>query len=249
MRAYVAIFFISTVFLGACTFPAGRGPAADVCCRAGAAFPGKADIDAVIFDVDGTLLDSLSAWEHSGSNFVRSQGIEPDENLDEALAALSLLDGARLIKTRYHLEYTPEEILAETLRPINEHYYKDIQPMPGAAELLARLHAQGIKMAVATAGDKKLAHAALERLGLLPYFEFIITCDEVGVGKTSPAIYEAALKRLGTDKARTLVAEDALHALQTAHAAGFPTAGIEEAHSASQRADKQAVSTYYIEHY
>lgn len=209
-------------------------------------FPGKKEIDAVIFDLDGTLLDSLSAWEHSGSNFVRSRGLKPEPELDEELVSMSLLDGARLIKARYQLPDTPEEILTETLRPINEHYYKDIQPMLGVPELLARLRAQGVKMAVATAGDRTLAEAALKRLGLLNFFEFIITCDEVGVGKSSPAIYEAALTRLGTAKARTLVAEDALHALQTAYAAGFPTAAIDEVHSKHQRLEKAKAATYYV---
>lgn len=212
-------------------------------------FPGKAQIDAVIFDLDGTLLDSLSAWEHSGSNFVRSQGFEPPASLDDELVALSLLDGAKLIKTRYGLAQSPEEILALTLRPIQAHYYQDILPMPQVPATLARLKKQGIKMVVATASDRELAEVALQRLGLRDYFEFIITCDEVGVGKSSPKVYEEALRRLGTQKARTLVAEDALHALQTAHAAGFPTAGIEEAHSIPQQAAKKQVSTYYISFY
>lgn len=213
---------------------------------AGRNFPDKKEIDAVIFDLDGTLLDSLSAWEHSGSNFVRSQGFEPPENLDDQLVAMSLMDGANLIKQMYHLSYTPEEILEKTLLPIKNHYYTDIVPMPGIPETLARLHAQGIKMAVATASDRELAEKSLARLGLLSYFDFIITCDEVGVGKSSPVVYEKALERLGTDKSRTLVAEDALHALQTAHKAGFPTAAIEEAHSVAQRAEKAQVATYYV---
>ncbi len=209
-------------------------------------FPGKADIDAVIFDLDGTLLDSLSAWEHSGSNFVRSQGLEPSAGLDDELVALSLMDGAQLLKTRYQLPQSPEEILQLTLLPIEQHYYNDILPIPGVPATLARLHKQGVKMAVATASDRALAEASLGRLGLRKYFEFIITCDEVGVGKSSPNVYEEALRRLGTSKARTLVAEDALHALQTAHAAGFPTAAIEEAHSAAQRTAKKQAATYYV---
>ena len=212
-------------------------------------FPGKAEIDAVIFDLDGTLLDSLSAWEHSGSNFVRSQGLEPANTLDAALVKMSLMDGANLIKNRYQLPQSPEEILALTLRPIEAHYENDILPMPGVPALLVRLKAQGIKMAVATASDRKLAEVSLKRLGLRDYFEFIITCDEVGVGKSSPAVYEEALRRLGTTKARTLVAEDALHALQTAHAAGFPTAAIEEAHSSAQQAAKKQAATYYVRSY
>ena len=214
--------------------------------RIGRSFPGRAEIDAVIFDLDGTLLNSLGAWEHSGSNFVRSQGFEPSANLDDELVALSLLDGAKLLKDRYQLPQSPKEILTLTLRPIRQHYFDDILPFPGVPEMLARLKAQGVKMVVATASDRELAEVALHRLGLLDYFEFIITCDEVGAGKSSPKVYEEALRRLGTSKARTLVAEDALHALQTAHAAGFPTAAVEEAHSAAQRADKEQVATYYV---
>ncbi len=209
-------------------------------------FPGKDQVNGVIFDVDGTLLDSLWAWEHSGSNFVRSLGIEPAEDLDEQLVPLSLMDGARLIKERYQLTQTPEEILAQTLVPIVQRYAYEIAPMPGIPQLLARLQAQGVKMSVATAGDKAMAVSALKRLGLLDYFETIVTCDEVGIGKTSPAVYEEALRRMGTNKTRTLVVEDAPHALQTAHAAGFLTAAVEEEHSAAQRADKMAVADFYI---
>ena len=209
-------------------------------------FPSKPAIDAVIFDLDGTLLDSMSAWEHSGSNFVRSIGLTPADDLDEKLEKMSLTDGAAYIKEQYNLPYSEQEILERTLRPIKEHYYNDILPLPGVEQTLKNLKAQGVKMAVATASDRDLAEVSLRRLGLLDYFEFIITCDEAGAGKKSPLVYEEALKRLGTDKSRTLVAEDALYALQTAHEAGFPTAAIEEPHSAHQRAGKQALSTYYV---
>ena len=163
-------------------------------------FPGRAKIDAVIFDLDGTLLDSLGAWEHSGSNFVRSRGFEPPAELDDELVSLSLLDGARLIKERYGLADNPEEILAQTLAPIQEHYYRDIMPMPGVEQTLRRLKQQGVKMVVATASDRDLAEISLQRLGLSHYFEFIITCDEVGAGKKSPAVYQEALRRLGTSQ-------------------------------------------------
>ena len=121
--------------------------------------------------------------------------------------------------------------------------------MPGVREQLARLKEQGVKMAVATASHKDFAQKALARLGLSDYFEFIITCDEVGIGKTSPKVYEVARERLGTAKERTLVAEDALHALETAHKAGFPTAAIEETHSLGQASQKMDVADYYVTSY
>lgn len=212
-------------------------------------FPAKREVDAVIFDLDGTLLDSLGAWENSGANYVRSLGLEPPEGLDAKLETMSLMDGARYIKELYNLPDAPEVILEKTLEPIKNRYFYDIQPMPGVREQLARLQVQGVKMVVATASHREFAERALARLGMLDYFEFIITCDEVGIGKTSPKVYEEALKRLGVMKERTLVAEDALHALQTAHNAGFKTAAIEERHSIADRHEKQAVADYYIVDY
>ena len=192
----------------------------------------KAKTDAVIFDLDGTLLDSLGAWEHSGTNFLRSQGIEPPEELDGQLAQLSLTDGALLIKGMYHLPYTVEEILEATLRPIKERYYTDIPAKSKVPQLLATLKKRGIKMAIATASDEDFARAALSRLGLLDYFEFIITCDEVGVGKQEPRVYNVAQQRLGVPKRRVVVVEDALHAVETAHKGGFHTIGVADVRQA-----------------
>lgn len=211
-------------------------------------FPGKKQIDAVIFDMDGTLLDSLPAWENSASNFLRSQGIEPPANFDQEIAQLSLLDGARIIKERYGFTQSPEEILALTLEPIRHHYLTDIEAKPGAVNILKELHRQGIKISVATASDKELAQRAFERLGMMQYIDFIITCDEVGAGKHSPAVYDAAREHLGTAKHRTLVVEDALHAVQTAKKAGYPVAGVEDSfHSAEHNQAVRRSSLLYIE--
>lgn len=218
--------------------------------RAQVPFPGKAEIDAVIFDMDGTLLNSLAAWKNSASNFLRSQGIEPPAGLDAEMEKLSLMDGAKIIKERYGFSQSPEEILAMTLAPIHQHYITDIQAKPGALFLLKKLHDQGIKISVATASDKQLAQQAFERLGMMPYIDFIVTCDEVGVGKQSPAVYDAARQRFGTAKERTLVVEDALYALQTAKKAGYLTAAVAEPfHSVEHEIAIATEGNYFISSY
>ncbi|MCI5820895.1 MAG: HAD family phosphatase [Elusimicrobia bacterium] len=204
-----------------------------------ARLPGKKEVDAVIFDMDGTLLNTLGAWKNSTSNFLRSRGIEPPENIDAEMAALSLLEGARVLKERYGFKESPEELLEEVLATVRKFYEEDAMPKPGVPGVLQALKKQGIKICVATASNREFAEAAFKRTGLMEYIDFIITCDEVGVGKHNPLVYETALKKLGTNRKRTLVVEDALYALQTAKKAGFPTAGVYEtsAEQAAFRAD------------
>ena len=188
----------------------------------------KKNVDAFIFDLDGTLLSSLSAWDQAASNYLKTRGIALPPDLQAQVEKMSLLDGARLLKEQYHLQESPQELLAATIYPVGQHYYHDIPAKAQVPLLLAYLHSQGIKMAVATASHADFARGALERLGLMDYFEFIITCDEVGIGKTDPRVYEEARLRLGAEKARTVVVEDAPHALKTAHDAGFKTIGVDE---------------------
>ena len=211
-----------------------------------ARLPGKKEVDAVIFDMDGTLLNTLGAWKNSTSNFLRSRGIEPPENIDAEMAALSLLEGARVLKERYGFKESPEELLEEVLATVRKFYEEDAMPKPGVPGVLQALKKQGIKICVATASDREFAEAAFKRTGLMEYIDFIITCDEVGVGKQNPLIYETALKKLGTDRKRTLVVEDALHALQTAKKAGFPTAGVYEVNFAADQSALQSDATYYV---
>lgn len=211
-----------------------------------ARLPGKKEVDAVIFDMDGTLLNTLWAWKNSTSNFLRSRGIEPPENIDAEMAELSLLEGARVLKERYGFKESPEELLEEVLATVRKFYEEDAMPKPGVPGVLQALKKQGIKICVATASDRKFAEAAFKRTGLMEYIDFIITCDEVGVGKHNPLVYETALKKLGTNRKRTLVVEDALYALQTAKKAGFPTAGVYEVDFAADQSALQSDATYYV---
>ncbi len=246
MRLVLVAAVFSLANAGCSTFPARTAKVSAVL-QSTSVFPDKSKIDAVIFDMDGTLLDSLSAWEHASANYLRTRGIELPPDVEARLEHMSLMEGANYLIEMFNLPDTPEELIAATVAPVRERYMKTIQPKPGVKELLQRLHAQGIKIAVATAADTDMARGAFTRTGLLPYFEFMIDCNEVGEGKRSPKIYEETLKRLGTTKERTLVVEDALYALQTAEKAGFLTAGIADAHyDEAYEAQVKATGDYFF---
>ncbi len=203
-------------------------------------------IQGAIFDVDGTLLDSMSIWDTIGSDYLRSIGYEPRERLNEVFKNMSLLQAAEYYRREYGVTRSIGEIM-DGVNAMLERFYRYEAPLkPGAAELLERLRQAGVRLCVATATDRYLVEAALERCGVLAWFDKIFTCNEVGRGKDEPTIFEAALRFLGTPKAQTVVFDDALYAVRTAKGAGFPVAAVYDAHEPDQ-AELQALADVYLE--
>ena len=203
-------------------------------------------IRGAIFDVDGTLLDSMFIWDTIGEAYLRSIGYQPKENLNETFKNMSLHQAARYYQTEYGVTRSIDEIM-DGVNAMLERYYRFEVPLkPGVAELLERLQQDGVKLCIATATDRHLVEAALDRCGVLSCFGEIFTCDEVGHGKDEPDIFEAALRFLGTRREETLVFDDALYAVRTAKEAGFPVAAVYDSHERSQ-AEVRARSDLYLE--
>ena len=203
-------------------------------------------IRGAIFDVDGTLLDSMFIWDTIGEAYLRSIGYQPKENLNETFKNMSLHQAARYYQTEYGVTQSIDEIM-DGVNAMLERYYRFEVPLkPGVAELLERLRQSGVKLCIATATDRHLVEAALDRCGVLSCFGEIFTCNEVGHGKDEPDIFEEALRFLGTEKAETVVFDDALYAVRTAKEAGFPVAAVYDSHERSQ-AEVRARSDLYLE--
>lgn len=203
-------------------------------------------IRGAIFDVDGTLLDSMFIWDTIGETYLRSIGYQPKENLNETFKNMSLHQAARYYQTEYGVTQSIDEIM-DGVNAMLERYYRFEVPLkPGVAELLERLRQDGVKLCIATATDRHLVEAALDRCGVLSCFGEIFTCNEVGHGKDEPDIFEAALRFLGTRREETLVFDDALYAVRTAKEAGFPVAAVYDSHERSQ-AEVRARSDLYLE--
>lgn len=192
-------------------------------------------IKGAIFDLDGTLLDSMYIWETIGSDYLASRGVIPEPNLNEKLKKMSIVQAAEYYQKVYGLNDGVEEIINGVNHRIEHFYASVVKVKPGIPELLSTLYEKRIKMCVATATDRYMAEAALKRNGIDKYFDGILTCTEVGSGKDSPKIFEKALQLIGTSKADTLIFEDALHAIETAKNAGFRVIGIYDPSSDNQK--------------
>ena len=202
-------------------------------------------LQGAIFDLDGTLLDSMFIWSTIGEEYLRSRGIAPREKLNEIFKNMSLLQAAQYYQTEYNLQGSTQEIMDGVNRMIWHYYEQQVQPKAGVVAVLQLLKQHHIKMCVATATDEPLAKIALQRTGLLPYFKKILTCGDIGHGKDEPDIYHAARRCLQTPQSGTWVFEDALHAAQTAKNAGYPVIGVYD--PAEKNADAlRGIADYYI---
>ena len=203
-------------------------------------------ITGAIFDVDGVLLDSMGVWDEMGVHYLTRQGKKPEPDLSEVLFTKHMTESAEYMQQCYELPWTPEEILEQIVEMMVEYYAKVIKPKEGVLDLLKILKQKGIPVTVATAGDRRLAAVGLESSGLLPYIDKLFTCGEVGAGKDSPAVYQAAWKSMGTELSGTWVFEDSLHGILTAAEAEFPTVGIYDSASEKNIEKIKENCTYYM---
>ena len=203
-----------------------------------------------IFDLDGTVLDSLPIWDNLGVDMLRAQGYDPDPALGRQLKIMTMNDGAQLCKDLFQMPQSIEEIAALVEDQAKLAYNTVIGPKPGVPAFLERLKTAGIPMFIATNTRRDLVEDGLRRNGLLSYFEGIITCPEVGQGKKEgPAVYEEALRLLGGTKENTVIFEDALHPIRTAKKAGFRIAAIYDTSSEGEHEEIRALSDYYFHSY
>ena len=198
-----------------------------------------------IFDMDGTLLDSMQVWENAGEDYLRTLGCVPEEGVGELMKSMSLQQAALYCRERYALPLSVEEIMAGVNGRVERFYRQEARLKPGALDFLRTLSQRGVRMCLATATDLHLVEAAMDRCGVRTYFSALFTCTQVGSGKDEPHIYRAALRHLGTGRADTLVFEDALYAARTAKGDGFVTVGVADAYEKSE-GELERLSDFFL---
>ena len=181
-----------------------------------------------IFDMDGTLVDSMPIWKSLSKDYLQARGHHPTQAQLDAMGPMTMLEGAAFLMDTFGVEGPPERIIQEMHAVMEAHYRTDIPLKPGVGAYLERLREEGAKLCVATATAEPLARACLERLEVAGYFDFILSCETVGAGKTKPDVYLEAARRLGAEPGEIAVFEDALYAARTAKEAGFYTVAVAE---------------------
>ena len=180
----------------------------------------------MIFDFDGTLFDSMQIWETAGADYLASLGLTAEPELGKKLQTMSLMESAAYLQAAYALPLTAEEIIAGINRTVEDFYLYRAKPKADVIPVLTGLRAEGVRLCIATANDRRQVEAALRRCAMLDYFDAVFTCRELGCGKDSPCIFESARSYLKTAKTETAVLEDAYHAAKTAKDAGFFVIGV-----------------------
>ena len=204
-----------------------------------------------IFDADGTLLDSMPIWEDAAARFLAGLGIEAEPDLGDVMFRLSLDEGAAYLKKTYLAgdhgrSMTEEEIKEGVLGVIRDFYVHQVQPKAGARRFLEELAARKVPMYIATSSNREHIRAAFERLGLLHFFDGMITCEEAGASKRQPRIFLLAAERMGLSPEDIFVFEDVIHAIRSAGSAGFVTVGVYDAASAADNEAMRAECAIYL---
>ena len=188
------------------------------------------DIKGAIFDMDGTLVDSLSFWEY----FYKAVGVKygvgenfcPDESVERIIRTSTFKQGMALMHRACGIGNSADELENDAITICADFYKKIVTVKDGVLEFLEYCLDKGVKMCVASATQKDLLNIVVERFGFDRYFSAVISCGDIGKGKEHPDVFLAALEHLGTPIESTYVFEDSVVAVETAVKAGFGTVGI-----------------------
>ena len=189
------------------------------------------DKKGAIFDLDGTLLDSLSVWEQIDIRFLEKRGIAATRDYTQAVTPMGFVKAAAYTVERYNLPESPQEVIREWNHMAREAYACEIKLKPNAREYLLCLQAKGIKLGVATALHPESIEATLKYNGIHHMFDSFTTLHEVSRGKGFPDIYLLAAQKLGLEPQECVVYEDILTAVKGAKAGGFTVCGVYDSYA------------------
>jgi HAD superfamily hydrolase (TIGR01509 family) len=186
-------------------------------------------IDAVVFDLDGLLLDTEQLWDEVREQLARERGGRWSERAQADMMGMSSPEWSRYMHEVVGLAEPPDEIGDEVVRRMAARYRERLPLLPGAGEAVERLAARWL-LGLASSSNRPLIELALEAGGLAPFLRATVSSEEVARGKPAPDVYLEACRRLGVDCNRAAAIEDSRNGIRSAHAAGMKVVAIPNAH-------------------
>lgn len=204
------------------------------------------DIDAVIFDLDGTLVDSMWMWKRIDIEYLARFGIEFPEDLQKCIEGMSFSETAVYFKERFQLPDSLEQIKSDWNQMAWEKYEKEVPLKEGVLELLEYLKEHHIPAGIATSNSRELVDVVIEAHKIKNYFTSIRTSCEVPKGKPSPDIYLLVAKDLNVEPSRCLVFEDVLQGVMAGKKAGMKVCAVYDEFSHDADEEKKKLADYYV---
>ena len=204
------------------------------------------NIKGVIFDLDGTLIDSMWVWDQIDMEYLNEKNLDVPENLADEIGHLSFNQVAVYFKERFKLEDSLDEIKKRWSDMAYYHYSTDIKLKEGVVEFLQYLKKSNIKIGLATSNSHALLEVVLKNNNIYNYFNAITITDEVSVGKHEPDVYLLAAKKLGVSPNECLVFEDIAQAIKGAKKAGMKVVGVADSRSLNDRDEIISLTDKFI---
>lgn len=206
-------------------------------------------VKAIIFDMDGTVIDSMMDDPHSILTYLEHLGVDTDNEEIKKVAELGWSITADDVNAVAGTDFCNKAFRDGFLETHYGKYENHYPLLPGFIDFIDHLDELGIKYAIATATRMKGAQFTFERLGIIDRFEFIITEGRVGKTKNFPHIYDEAARKMGADRTNTIVFEDAYYAVKTATDAGYRTVGIKEEYYKDYHDDIEKLVDVFVNDY
>lgn len=186
-------------------------------------------IEAVVFDLDGVIVDSEQVWDDVREQLVRERGGRWHGGAQAAMMGMSSPEWSSYLHDELGLAESPEEINDEVVRRMLARYREDLPLLDGAVDAVCRLAAE-FPLAVASSSNRPLIEAVLERAGIAELFAAVVSSEEVARGKPAPDVYLEAARLLGVEPERCAAVEDSSNGLRAAHAAGMRVLALPNPH-------------------
>ena len=203
----------------------------------------------IIFDLDGTMVDSMWMWREIDMEFMQAHNLPYTEGLEREIEGMSFRETAEYFVKTYSLAQTSEELMDIWVDMAMDKYMYEVPVKPGLPAFLREMKRQGMRMGIATSNARELLDAAANAHGFYDYIDEVLTANEVARGKPAPDVFLAVAGKLGVLPQECLVFEDIPQGIRAGLAAGMKVCAVSDKYSQAQQEEKRALAHYYIDSY